>query len=321
MGTKIVFLDKGSIPAHISFKPLNKAHQWVEYDATSPQEIIDRCIDADIIITNKVVLDAVTITALPALKHIAVIATGFNNVDIEHCNAQSISVSNTPGYSVTSVPEHTFALIFSLRRHLSRYHQHVMNGGWSQSPHFHGYLSQTFDLKGSQLGIIGGGSLGQATAQMGQALGLNVVFAGRKGQLVSNRPNYLTFDELIASSDIISLHCPLSETTKNLITLKEFKKMKPSALLINTARGGLVDEQDLVTALEEKLIAGAGFDVAISEPIAKDNPLLSLHKSTNFILTPHVAWSSDDSLQCQADMVIDNIESFLKGEQRNLVSC
>jgi len=320
METKIVFLDKGSIPAHISFKALNKAHQWIEYDATSPQEIIERCIDAEIIITNKVVLDTPIIAALPALKHITVIATGFNNIDIDYCKAQSISVSNTPGYSVTSVPEHTFALIFSLRRHLIHYHQHAMSGGWTQSPHFHGYLSQTFDLKGSQLGIIGGGSLGQATAQMGQALGLKVVFADRKGQPASNRPNYLSFEELIASSDIISLHCPLSEETKGLITLQEFKTMKPNALLINTARGGLVDEKDLVSALEEELIAGAGFDVAMSEPIAKDNPLLSLHKHTNFILTPHVAWSSDDSLQCQADMVVDNIESFLNGEQRNLVT-
>ncbi len=320
MATKIVFLDKGSIPAHISFKAPNEPHQWLEYDATTPGDIIERCIDADIVITNKVILDAATIAALPALKHIAVIATGFNNVDIEHCKSQSISVSNTPGYSVTSVPEHTFALIFSLRRHLPSYHQHTMSGGWTQSPHFHAYLSQTFDLKGSQLGIIGGGSLGQATAQMGRALGLNVVFADRKGQAASNRPNYLSFEELIASSDIISLHCPLSEENRDLITLQEFKKMKPNTLLINTARGGLVNEKDLVTALKENIIAGAGFDVASSEPIAKDNPLLSLHEHTNFILTPHVAWSSDDSLQCQADMVVDNIESFLKGEPCNLVT-
>lgn len=320
MSTKIVFLDKGSIPAHISFKKMGRQHQWVEFDKTTSADIIARCIDADIIITNKVVLTAEIIAALPALKHIAVIATGFNNVDTKYCKAHNISVSNTPGYSVTSVPEHTFALIFSLRRHLFAYHNSVMNGEWTQSPHFHGYLAQTFDLKDAQLGIIGGGSLGQATAAMGRALGLKVVFADRKNQPPSNKSTYLSFDELICSSDIISLHCPLTPETENLITLTEFKKMKSNALLINTARGGLVDEKDLVVALNEQLIAGAGFDVATSEPIPKDNPLLSLKGNPNFILTPHVGWSSDSSLQCQADMVVENIESFLEDKPQNLVT-
>jgi glycerate dehydrogenase len=320
MSTKIVFLDKGSIPAHIPYKKVDYPHQWIEYDKTSTEDVVERCIDADIIITNKVVLSAELIAKLPALKHIAVAATGFNNVDTQYCKIHNISVSNTPGYSVTSVPEHTFALIFSLRRHLFAYHNHVMNGGWTQSPHFHGYLSQTFDLKDAQLGIIGGGSLGQATAAMGRALGLKVVFADRKNQKPSSKSTYLPFDELISSSDIISLHCPLTAETENLIALTEFQKMKSNALLINTARGGLVNENDLVTAINEKLIAGAGFDVAINEPITKDNALLSLSGATNFILTPHVAWSSDSSLQCQADMIIENIEFFLAGNSLHLVT-
>ena len=320
MTTKIVFLDKGSIPSHISFKKMSHLHQWIEFDATASEDITARCINADIVITNKVVLTAETIAALPTLKHIAVIATGFNNVDVDYCRAHNISVSNTPGYSVTSVPEHAFALIFSLRRHLFGYHNSVMKGDWTQSAHFHGYAAQTFDLKNAQLGIIGGGSLGQATASMGRALGLKVVFADRKNQAPSHRPTYLGFDELIGSSDIISLHCPLTAATENLISLAEFKKMKPSALLINTARGGLVDEKDLVVALNEKLIAGAGFDVATSEPIARDNVLLSLKDNPNFILTPHVGWSSDSSLRCQADMVIENIEHFLEDKPLNLVA-
>lgn len=320
MHTKIVFLDKGSIPVHIPFKKVSQLHQLIEYDTTTPDEIIERCIDAHIIITNKVVLSAEVIAALPSLKHIAVIATGFNNVDISCCESRNITVSNTPGYSVTSVPEHTFALIFSLRRHLFSYHKNVMAHGWTESPHFHGYLSQTFDLKDSQLGIVGGGSLGQATAAMGQALGLKVVFSDRKGQEPSNKPNYLPFDEFISTSDIISLHCPLTSHTENLISSREFQKMKSNALLINTARGGLVNEEDLVDALEKKLIAGAGFDVATREPITNDNPLLTLHHNTNFILTPHVAWSSDSSLQCQANMVVSNIEHFLDNKPLNLVT-
>ena len=320
MSTKIVFLDKGSIPAHISFEKMRHPHQWIEHDRTSSNDIVARCIDADIIITNKVVLTAEIIAALPALKHIAVIATGFNNVDTEYCKTHTISVSNTPGYSVTSVPEHTFALIFSLRRHLFAYHNSVMTGDWTQAAHFHGYLTQTFDLKDAQLGIIGGGSLGQATAAMGRALGLKVVFADRKNQSPSNKPDYLAFDELISSSDIISLHCPLNAATESLITLTEFRKMKSNALLINTARGGLVNEEDLVVAVNENLIAGAGFDVATSEPIAEDNILLSLKGNPNFILTPHVGWSSDSSLQCQADMVVKNIEGFLEDKPLHLVT-
>ncbi|MFT5419769.1 MAG: glycerate dehydrogenase [Candidatus Endobugula sp.] len=314
MKPKIVFLDRATIPSHIGFKPLRVDHEWTNYELTSPSQLIGHASDADIVITNKVVLGADVIKQLPTLKHIAVIATGYNNIDIGACESNGISVSNTPDYSVTSVPEHTLALMLALRRHLFAYQANVREGAWHRSPYFHAYVGQTFDLKGARLGIIGGGSLGKATAALAQAIGMEVVFAERKGSKNGQRDAYIPFDELIRTSDVISLHCPLSAATANIISMDELKLMKPHALLINTARGGLVNERDLAQALKDQLIAGAGFDVASMEPLAEDNPLNDIFNLPNFILTPHVAWSSDSALQCQADMVIDNIGHFLQNK-------
>jgi len=323
MKPKIVFLDHATIPSHIEFKPLGVDHDWTNYALTSPAQLIDHARDADIVITNKVVLNAEAIKQLPSLKHIAVIATGYNNIDTEACKASDISVSNTPDYSVTSVPEHTLALILALRRHLFAYQASVRAGEWQQSPYFHAYLDQTFDLKGARLGIIGGGSLGKATAALAQAIGMEVVFAERKGNQNQSQRKikdaYIPFDELIRSSDVISLHCPLSPETANIISMNELTLMKPHTLLINTARGGLVNEHDLAQALKDHRIAGAGFDVATVEPLTEDNPLNTILDLPNFILTPHVGWSSDSALQCQADMVIDNISHFLQNKRLNRV--
>jgi glycerate dehydrogenase len=319
MTKKIVFLDRATIPSHISIKSPAHDCYWVDYDMTEESQIIERAKDAHVIVTNKVVLSAATILQLPTLEHIAVIATGYNNVDVEACKSLKIAVTNTPGYSVTSVPEHTLAMIFALRRHLFAYREATQKGAWQQSPFFHAYLEQTLDLNKARLGIIGGGDLGKATAKLANALGMEVVFSDRKGQPVSGKTGYLSFSEVIKTSDIISLNCPLTKDTENLISLTEFKQMKPSALLINTARGGLVNEKDLVTAIKEKLIAGAGFDVATIEPIASDNPLLSIIDQPNFILTPHVAWSSDSALKRQSEIMIDNIDHFFEGKTLNRI--
>ncbi|MGH1439667.1 MAG: NAD(P)-dependent oxidoreductase [Cellvibrionaceae bacterium] len=322
MNTKIVFLDRATIPPHIQFKALKHAHEWLNYDLSSTTECVDRARHADIIITNKVVLDAQTIEQLPQLKHIAVIATGYNNIDLDSCQANGISVSNTPEYSITSVPEHTLALIFALRRQLFAYQSNVKNGAWQQSPYFHAYLGQTFDLKGARLGIIGGGSLGKATAALAKAIGMEVVFAKRKNSPPDQNnmsSEYVAFEELIRSSDVISLHCSLNEETANIISMQELQQMQAHTLLINTALGGLVNEEDLAQALKQKLIAGAGFDVASTEPLQSNNPLVDILDLPQFILTPHIAWSSDSALQCQADMVIDNIEHFLQNKSYNRV--
>lgn len=322
MKPRIAFLDRATIPEHVAFKQLSIDHEWLDFDLTSAQQLLEHAKDAEVLITNKVPINAQAIKALPQLKHIAVIATGYNIIDINACKINNISVSNTPEYSVTSVSEHVLGMIFALRRHLFTYRDSILNGEWQKSPYFHAYKGQTFDLKGATLGIIGGGSLGKATARLAEAIGMNVVFANRKEESSSSRyvrQGYLDFDEVIRNSDVISIHCPLNEATQNLIALKELKAMKPSALLINTARGGIVNEADLAQALSQKLIAGAALDVATIEPIRDDNPLLSIVDLPNFLLTPHVAWSSDSALQCQADMVIDNIAAYLENEPLNRV--
>ncbi|MGH1484628.1 MAG: D-2-hydroxyacid dehydrogenase [Cellvibrionaceae bacterium] len=319
MAIKIVFLDHSTIPSHITIPAPAFDCEWINYDLTNTEQIVDRAKDAEVIVVNKVLLSADIIKQLPQLKHIAVIATGFNNIDISACKQRGIAVTNTPGYSVNSVPEHALALIFALRRHLFAYQYSMQKGEWQDSPFFHGYLEQTLDLNNTQLGIIGGGDLGKATAKLASALGMKVVFSDRKNSAVSGKPNYLPFDELLKTSDVISLNCPLTKETENLITLTELKQMKQNALLINTARGGLVNEADLAIAINDNLIAGAGFDVASEEPIKADNPLLSLLDKPNFILTPHVAWSSDSALKRQAEIMIDNINQFSKGVHLNRV--
>lgn len=315
----IVFLDRATVPSHITIGAPKVKHQWNEYESTSPEQVVSRAKDATIIITNKVVLSAEIIAQLPKLEHIAIIATGYNNIDIDTCRARKISVSNTQGYASTSVPEHTIALIFSLQRHILDYQYSVQQGQWQQSPHFHHFLTPTQDLAHSQIGIIGSGSLGQGTATLAKALGMKVVFADRKGSPPSSRPDFLPFSSVIETSDIVSLHCPLSPDTKDLIGLPEMRQMKDSAFLINTARGGLINEADLVYAINEGVIAGAGLDVVEHEPIDPKNPLLSLMHRPNFILTPHIAWSSTHAMQTQAGLMIENIESFIRGEARSLV--
>jgi glycerate dehydrogenase len=315
----IVFLDRSSIPAHIAIPTPATPHKWTEHATTPAEHIIEHTRDATIIITNKVVLSGETLRQLPQLKHIAVIATGYNNVDIDTCRELGISVSNTRGYANTSVPEHTIALIFTLQRHILDYQYSVKNGEWQKSPHFHHFLKPTQDLAHSQIGIIGSASLGQGTAKLAKAIGMKVVFADRKNAPPSGRPDFLPFTQVIQQSDIVSLHCPLTPDTKNLITIDEMQQMKDSALLINTARGGLIHEADLVTAINQEIIAGAGLDVIEQEPVNENNPLLTLMHRPNFILTPHIAWTSSHAMQTQANLLLDNIDSFIRGEAKGVV--
>jgi len=320
MAHKITFLDRASIPAHIVFKALNATHHWEEYPQTSTEQIIERLADTHIAVTNKVPLNAATLSQLPQLKKIAVIATGFNIIDIDYCRNNGIAVSNIQGYASHTVPEHALALMLALRRNLLAYRQDMLDGKWTSASNFHAYQHPIIDLHQTRLGIIGGGDLGSGLATLASGVGMEVVFSQRKQAPVSNRENYLPFDEIIETSDIISLHCPLNAQTQDLISAREFTAMKNSALLINTARGGLVNEHDLVYALQHQQIAGAGFDVASTEPIKHDNPLLSIINLPNFILTPHIAWTSDSAMQQQADQLIDNIDNYIVGKPTNLVT-
>ena len=299
---KVVFLDRATIPSQIHLKPLSFEHQWVEYDFTAPEKVSERVEGADVVITNKVVLNKSNLSQAQQLKLIAVSATGVNNVDVSYCNSKNIAVTNVQGYATQSVPEHVIAMLFALKRNLVGYHQDIESGEWQKDKQFCFFTHPIQDVAGSTLGLIGSGGLGQATAILAKAIGMNVIFAERKGA-DSCREGYLPFDTVLQQADAISLHCPLTEATRDLISVRELTLMKPTAVLINAGRGGLVNEQALVDALKNHEIAGAGMDVFTQEPADNSNPLLANSHLPNLLLTPHVAWGSDSSIQKLSDIL------------------
>lgn len=316
---KVVFLDRATIPSQINLKPLSFEHEWIEYDFTTPEQVSERVEGADVVITNKVVLNESNLSQAHQLKLIAVSATGVNNVDVEYCKSNNIAVANVQGYATQSVPEHVIAMLFTLKRSLVGYHQDIEAGEWQKDKQFCFFTHPIQDIAGSTLGLIGSGSLGKATAILAKAIGMKVIFAERKGA-DSCREGYLPFETVLKQADAISLHCPLTEATRNLISEQELARMKPNAVLINAGRGGLVDEQALVEALKNHEIAGAGMDVFTQEPADNSNPLLANSHLPNLLLTPHVAWGSDSSIQKLSDILIDNIDGFVAGNPQNLVS-
>ncbi len=297
------------------------AHDWVEYGQTRPDEVVERLAGAAIALINKVRLDAATLDRLPDLKMIAVAATGTNCVDLAACKARGIVVSNIRGYAVHTVPEHVMSLLLALTRNLVAWRETVIAGGWQKSGQWCLFDHPIRDLHGATLGLIGGGTLGNGVARLAEAFGMRVLRAERKGA-TTVRAGYTAFDDVLAQADAISLHCPLTPETQGLIGETELRAMRASALLINTARGGIVDEAALVRALREGWIGGAGFDVLTAEPPAADHPLLdpALLALPNFLLTPHVAWSSRPAMQTLADQLVDNIEAFAAGTPRNRVA-
>ena len=313
---RVVFLDRASLKAQVR-RPVDAA-AYVEYDKTSPEEIVSRLEGADVAIVNKVPMRAPTLERLPDLKMIAVAATGYDVVDVPYCKAHGIAVANIRNYAVHTVPEHAFMMILALRRSLLAYREDVQNGVWNKSDQFCFFTHPIGDLHGSTLGIIGEGAIGQGTAAIGRAFGMKVLFADHPPPKVEG-VSFTPHEEVLAQSDVISLHCPLMPSTRNLIDLAAFRKMKRTAILINTARGGLVDEGALIQALDEGLIAGAGFDVLTVEPPKNGHPLLDVRRP-NFILTPHIAWASDGAMQFLADQLIDNIESWAAGKPQHLVT-
>jgi len=313
---RVVFLDRASLKA--SVRPLAFPAEYLEHPKTDTHDIVARLNGADVAIINKVPMRAETLRRLPQLKMIAVAATGYDVVDIPYCKAHGIAVANIRNYAVHTVPEHTFAMILALRRNLLRYRQDVEAGVWNRSEQFCFLTHDIGDLHGATLGIIGEGAIGQSTAAIGRAFGMRVLFADHPPPKMQG-VEFTPLDTVLAQSDVISLHCPLLAETRNLIDIRAFRKMKRNALLINTARGGLVDEAALIQALDEGLIAGAGFDVLTVEPPRDGHPLLDL-KRPNFILTPHVAWASDGAMQFLADQLIDNIDAWASGKPQHLVT-
>ena len=316
MNHRVVFLDRASLKATVR-RP-RCATDYVEYEKTAADEIVGRLAGATVAIVNKVPMREATLARLPQLKMIAVAATGYDVIDVPYCSQHGIAVANIRNYAVHTVPEHAFALILALRRNLLAYRQDVEAGVWNRSDQFCFFTHDIGDLHGSTLGIIGEGAIGQATAAIGRAFGMRILFADHPPPKMPN-VTFTPLEEVLRESDVISLHCPLIPSTRNLIGLEEMRKMKPSALLVNTARGGLVDEAALIRALDEGLIAGAGFDVLTTEPPRDGHPLLDVRRP-NFILTPHIAWASDGAMQFLADQLIDNIDLWAEGTPQHLVT-
>lgn len=315
----IVFLDRDTISPQTVLRRPGFAHQLTIHGKTAPDEVVPRIAEADIVVVNKVRLTQDMLRQAPRLRLVAVAATGTDNVDLKVCAARGIAVSNIRNYAVHTVPEHTFALIFALRRSICAYRDSVNAGRWQSSGQFCYFDHPIRDLAGSTLGVIGDGVLGQSVAAMGRALGMQVLFSGFKGHQPMGTL-YTPFDDVLARSDIITLHCPLNDETRGMIGAPEFAKMQRRPLLINTARGGLVDESAVAAALVSGQISGAGFDVVSVEPPPPDHPFMALSQRPDFILTPHVAWASDEAIQGLADQLIDNIEGFVNGQPKNLVA-
>ena len=316
MTPRAVFLDRASLKAKV--RKLGFAAEYIEHEKTAPGEILPRLAGAAIAITNKVPLRAPDLALLPDLKLIAVAATGYDVIDIPYCREHGIAVANIRNYAVHTVPEHAFAMILALRRNLLAYREDVENGLWNKSEQFCFFTHDIGDLYGATLGIIGEGAIGQSTAAIGRAFGMRVLFADHAPPKMEG-VTFTPHEQVLAQSDVISLHCPLLPSTRNLIDIDAFRKMKRNALLINTARGGLVDEAALIQALDEGLIAGAGFDVLTVEPPRNGHPLLDVRRP-NFILTPHIAWASDGAMQFLADQLIDNIDHWAAGKPQHLVT-
>lgn len=313
---RIVFLERQTIQAN--FRRPQFDHEWVEYPETFPEQVGERARPATIIISNKLSLGEAQLTEARQLKLIAIAATGSDCVDLDYCRRRGILVCNVRGYAANSVPEHVLMMVLALRRNLFAYRADVQRGLWNQSKQFCLLTHELHDIRNATLGIIGYGSIGRSMASLAEAVGMRVVIAERKNA-IEIREGRTEFVETIRKSDLISLHCPLTEETQNLFGGPEFEMMKRSALLINTARGALIDDAALVEALKNGVIAGAGIDTLRAEPPVTGSPLLDLNLP-NLIVTPHVAWASVDAVQALADQVIDNIEAFVAGTPRNLLS-
>ena len=312
---QIVVLDRDTLvnrPFEFDF-----SHTLSSYGTTEAHETLARIRGADIVITNKVVISAQAFAENPQLKLVAVTATGVNNVDVEAAKQNGTAVCNIRAYGNESVAEHAFMMMITLMRNLPAYQRDVAAGLWENSPFFCHLGAPMRDLNGKTLAIFGRGNIGKTLAAYAQAFKMNVVFAEHK-HAQSVRDGYISFDEAICSADVVSLNCPLTPQTTNMISEAELQQMKPGAILINCGRGGLVDEAALVAALKYGQIGGAGFDVLTQEPPRDGNPLLKA-RLPNLIVTPHIAWASQEAANRLFDILLDNINRFVAGNPQNLV--
>ncbi len=313
MSPRIVILDGATLnPGDLDWQPLRALGTLEVHERTCPADVLARAAGAQILLTNKVLLNAATLAALPHLQAIGVLATGFNVVDTVAARARGIPVSNVPGYGTASVAQHVWALILELCNRVGDHTAAVRSGAWTVCPDFCFTLQPLVELSGLTLGIIGYGAIGQAVAAVGRAFGMNVIIHSRTPQ-----PGLVTLEELLHQSDIISLHCPLTEATHGLINAERLAIMKRTALLINTSRGPLIDEPALAAALTQGTIAGAALDVLSLEPPHAANPLLA---APHCLITPHLAWATRAARQRLLDAVVTNVQAFINGAPIHVVN-
>ena len=308
---KIVFLDRKTIGEDIDLSSFNRFGEVVIYDFSKPEEVPARVEDADIIVLNKVPVNEKTIGSAKNLKLVCVTATGINNLDLDYLAAKNIEWRNVAGYSTQTVTQHTFALLFYLFENLSYYDEYVKSGGYTKDFMFTHFEKRFGELNGKTYGIIGLGAIGRQVAAVAKAFGCNVQYFSTSGKNHDSEYKEVSFDELLATSDIISIHAPLNDATNNLINKDALSKMKKSAILLNLGRGPIVNEKDLADALDNGTIGAAGLDVLSVEPIEETNPLLRIKDSTKLLITPHIAWASVEARTRLMKIIDGQIEEFL----------
>lgn len=317
---KIVILERNSVGTDVSVDALGKYGELTIHRNTTAPDVAERVKDADIIIANKAPLNEATLKDAPNVKLICEFATGYDNVDLNYCKQRGIKVANVVNYSTDAVAQHTFALCFYILEKLRHYDDYVKSGEYAAQDRFSNFDLPYTELAGKTWGIIGMGNIGKKVAQIATAFGCKVIFYSVTGKSSCTDYERVDFDTLLKESDFLSLHCPLSDITRDLINLDALKKMKETAILINVARGPVVNDADLYTALTENYILGAGLDVTSTEPMRDSNPLSKFMDSNRLIITPHMAWASIEARTRCVSETCKNIEAFLDGEDRNIVN-
>lgn len=319
---KIVVLDGYTLnPGDLSWDGIKQYGELSVHDRIdfTPETVIETIGNAEIIFTNKTPLPKAVLEKVPSVKYIGVLATGFNVVDVDAAKELGIAVTNIPTYGTTAVAQYAIALLLEMCHHVGAHSQSVMNGDWTKSSDFCYWNYPLIELVDKTMGLIGFGRIGQATAKIAQALGMKILAYDKfqDKSLESDTCKYTSLDELLEKSDVISLHCPLTDDNKGMINKESISQMKDGVMIVNTSRGPLINEQDLVDALESRKVAGAAVDVVSSEPVKADNPLL---KAKNCIITPHIAWAPKESRSRLMDIAVDNLGAFLKGNPVNVVN-
>ena len=314
---KIVMLDRNSIGMDINVELFQKLGEFKEYNTADVETTKEYIKDADVLVFNKTVMNEDLLKDVPNVKLLCVTATGYDNIDVPYAKSRGIAACNIKDYSTPAVVQHTFALALSVLEKIRYYDEYVTSGKYSEQLGFSHFEEKYFELKGKTWGIVGLGNIGRGVAKVAEAFGCNVIFYSASG--TNNTTDYerVDFDTLLKESDILSLHCPLTDKTRELMNLEAFKKMKSSAVLVNVARGPVINDADLCQALKEGMIAGAGLDVLSKEPMEKTNPLTEIMGTNKLLITPHMAWASVEARTRCMEEVYKNIEAFCKGEVRN----